>query len=153
MVIYRNFREEDSEYMQGLLDEDIAYWCGFPYPETLKETENYVKLLSSKPYWYAIEKDGNIVGCISIHDGIRGKELGYWMGKEYRNQGIMQNAIKHMINKAFNELGLKELNCGWFEGNEASKHIQLKAGFEEIDVIKVPYATGIEHLTILRKES
>ena len=150
MVIYRNFTVKDSKRVYQLLNEnpDIPYWCGFPQPKSISEARNYVRMLSKRPYWYAIENNGNIIGCISLHNN----EIGYWLTKEYRRQGYMTNAIQYIINKAFNELSINTIWCGWFDGNEASKNIQLKLGFKKIKKINVPYATGTEYITILKKE-
>lgn len=135
LINYKNFQLEDSIYVYNLLNSntDISYWCGFNQPETLEECQKYVESLSKRKYWMAIIKDNKIIGCISLVPYKDGYELGYWLIKEYRHQGIMQEAIKYWTNFAFENLTNK-IYCGWFEGNEKSKNLQLNLGFKEIGV-------------------
>ena len=48
----------------------------------------------------------------------------------YWGKGLIPEAIKELMRYCFEELGLKTLWCGYFEGNEKSLRAQEKCGFE-----------------------
>lgn len=149
MVRYRNFTSSDAPEVFEILerDRDIAYWCGFTQPKTLEQAREYVIGLSTRPYWYAIIKGGKIAGCVSLVPKDDGMELGYWVASGFRRQGLMRQAIRHMLKVVRGVKGIKVVYCGWFDGNEASEQLQKSLGFEEYGEVEVPFATGKEHLT------
>ena len=149
MIRYRKFTPSDASEVFGILerDRDIAYWCGFGQPASVEQARDYLAELSERQYWYAIVKDGRIAGCVSLSPKEDGMELGYWMASGYRRQGLMKQAIRHMLKVAREVIGTKVVYCGWFEGNEASERLQKGLGFKEYGMAEVPFATGKEHLT------
>ncbi len=42
---------------------------------------------------------------------------------------MIPEAVKELVRRAFEELDLEKLWCGYFEGNEKSKRAQEKCGF------------------------
>lgn len=153
---YRNFTTEDTQELYTILQNnpDISYWCGFSQPENLEQCKQYINNISKYKYWKAIIKDNKIIGCISLIPHKDGVELGYWLDNNYRHQNIIQTAIKHFINIAFNEIGTDKIYCGWFEGNEASKRVQLSLGFKEIgyEIINVLGKNRKEYITVCHKQ-
>ena len=56
-------------------------------------------------------------------------EIGYWIGVPYWGQGLIPEAVKKLIEYGFEELKLDKIWCGYFDGNEKSKRVQIKCGF------------------------
>ena len=56
-------------------------------------------------------------------------EIGYWLGVPYWGQGLIPEAVNELIRHGFEDLNLKCLWCGYFEGNDKSKRVQEKCGF------------------------
>ena len=56
-------------------------------------------------------------------------EIGYWIGVPFWGQGLIPEATREIIRHAFEDLSLKTLWCGYFDGNEKSKRVQEKCGF------------------------
>ena len=57
-------------------------------------------------------------------------EIGYWLAKPYRGQGIMTAVVKGLVEHVFNTTPLTRLDAMAFAPNIASQKILEKAGFE-----------------------
>ncbi len=56
-------------------------------------------------------------------------EMGFWIGEQFWGQGYITEAAKKVLEYAFDDLMLKAVWCGYFEGNTKSKRVQEKCGF------------------------
>mgnify|MGYP000301379702 FL=1 len=56
-------------------------------------------------------------------------ELGYWLGKPFWGRGYMPEAAAELIRRAFEDLGMTTVWCGYYDGNNKSKRVQEKLGF------------------------
>ena len=56
-------------------------------------------------------------------------ELGYWIGKPFWGQGMIPEASRALLRHAFEDLGMRAVWCGYYEGNQKSKRVQEKLGF------------------------
>jgi len=61
-------------------------------------------------------------------------ETGYWVAPKYAGQGFATEAANAAIRYAFGHLGAKAISIGYFDGNEASRRIVEKLGFEKLGV-------------------
>jgi RimJ/RimL family protein N-acetyltransferase len=61
-------------------------------------------------------------------------ETGYWVSPQYAGQGMATEAANAAIRYAFGHLGAKAISIGYFDGNEASRRIVEKLGFEKLQV-------------------
>ena len=57
-------------------------------------------------------------------------EIGYWIGKPYWGLGLIPEAVKALLNRCFNELDIKTVWCGHYDGNSKSKRVIEKSGFQ-----------------------
>jgi RimJ/RimL family protein N-acetyltransferase len=107
----------------------------FPSPYTLEDGKAFFEriLQQDPPEVLAIEVDGKVVGNIGIHpqsDVNRlNAELGYFIGEEYWGKGIATEAIKLMVNYAFEHFDLQRIFARPFGTNLASQKVLQKAGF------------------------
>lgn len=84
-------------------------------------------------------------------------EIGYWIGVPFWGMGIIPEATQCLIDYAFNDLHLKKLWCGYFDGNEQSKRVQEKCGFHYCQRFKdkewpLLNTTKTQHITCLSKD-
>ena len=135
-------------YMQ---DKEIsAGTARIPFPYTLAHAKQWVE--DNEIYEeengfkrnYAIRNEaGKMLGCIGLHFNFgtdaNKTEFGYWLGKPYRNQGIMTEAIKKLAALVKNDYRLKSLEAHVFEFNIASQKALLKAGFKECERVPALY--------------
>lgn len=114
----------------------------FPYPFTLKDAEEL--LVSAENGFmgdvFGIYDDQTFVGCCSVtpqSDVYRmNAEIGYWIGEPYWGKGYATEAIRQLIDFAFEELGLLRVYAGVFESNTASMRVLEKAGLEKEALIQ-----------------
>ena len=100
-------------------------------------------MVSNKPkpvVDFAIIVDEKAVGGISIvlqQDVERiSAEIGYWLGENYWNRGIMTKAVRQMVNYAFTHFPLQKIYAPVFDFNIASQKVLQKAGFEQEAILK-----------------
>jgi RimJ/RimL family protein N-acetyltransferase len=74
---------------------------------------------------FAIRVDGNFAGAVEIADQIDHYAIGYWMGVDYRGQGIATEAIKSVLNQ-FNN---KPVFADTLIDNPASFRVLERLGF------------------------
>ncbi|MDR1182144.1 MAG: GNAT family N-acetyltransferase [Bacteroidales bacterium] len=116
----------------------------FPYPYTEEDGQQFITKAMNIPKpttLMAIEVDGKSVGSISItlHTDIERitAELGYFIGENYWNRGIMSEAVKEMVSYAFLHFPeLKKIYATPFGFNIASQRVLQKAGFECEGILK-----------------
>lgn len=119
------------------------------------------------PECYAIcEKGvGRAIGSIELklngHTDMTGRddecELGYWLGKPFWGRGYVPEAAGALIRRAFEELGMAAIWCGYYEGNAKSRRVQEKLGFVPHHIspdVPVPllHETRTGHATLLTRE-
>ena len=118
-------------------------WDYFPYPYSEEDGKQFIKIVLSKPKPvadFAIVVDEKAVGGIGIvlkNDVERiGAEIGYWLGENYRNKGIMTKAVREMIEYVFLNFPLQKIYAPIFDFNIASQKVLQKAGFEQEAILK-----------------
>ncbi|HCM68171.1 MAG TPA: GNAT family N-acetyltransferase [Candidatus Kerfeldbacteria bacterium] len=80
---------------------------------------------------WAIVIDNEVVGGIGINKIIYGHkaEIGYWLAREHRRQGVMKRAVKEIVRYAFTRLGLRRIFAFTLTNNLASQKVLLRNGF------------------------
>ncbi len=139
-LILRPWREADAECLyEYAKDPDVGPIAGWPPHKSIGESRDVIKNVFSAPQAYAVclKTDGRPVGAAELklkdHTDMTDRdnecELGYWLGKPFWGQGIMTEAAREMLRHGFEDLGMKIIWCGYYEGNLRSKRVQEKCGF------------------------
>ena len=63
-------------------------------------------------------------------------ETGYWAARKYIGQGMATEAANAAIRYAFGHLGAKAISIVYFDGNDASRRIVEKLGFQRIGIVR-----------------
>jgi len=116
----------------------------FPYPYSEKDGKEFIEMALSQPKpatLLAITVDGKAIGSIGIFlrtDVERiSAEMGYFIGENYWNRGIMTEAVKQMATYAFTHFPqLHKIYATPFDFNTASHTVLQKAGFEREAILK-----------------
>jgi len=114
----------------------------FPNPYTPADARAWIQLASAQGlnHVFAIDVGGFAVGAIGVRPGEDinrlSAEIGYWLGEEYWNRGIVTEAVLAVTNYAFATLGLVRLYADVFEWNAASMRVLEKAGFQKEGVLR-----------------
>lgn len=109
----------------------------FPSPYSRADAEWFIRDCAvregEEQLCRAIVVDGRAVGCVSVLRGAdvyrRSAELGYWLGRDFRGQGIMTEAVKRMCREAFGVWNIVRIQAEVFGSNLASCRVLEKAGF------------------------
>lgn len=126
------FEKENKKYFeQNLLPRPINYF----HLESFKEITNelLVEQDNHEVYMYLIRNfQGVIVGRINLiifGNDKKTAELGYRIGENYTNLGYASEAVKIVLDKAFNIYALNKIIAGTATDNFASKKVLKKNGF------------------------
>ena len=73
-------------------------------------------------------QSGEFMGAIGFGDSPGNGELGYWIGKPFREKGYATEAIRRIVTHA-SHLGIRRLFAETFLTNPASSRVLIKNGF------------------------
>jgi RimJ/RimL family protein N-acetyltransferase len=84
------------------------------------------------------KESGELLGAIAlhIHKVNRLAEVGYWIGKQYWNQGYATESTKALISYGFDQLKLNRIQSRHMTKNPASGRVMEKAGMEFEGVLR-----------------
>ena len=143
-LILRDLEDKDVKELLLLVNDlDVSQYLAIvPHPYSLKDAKwfvNHCKEESKKKpresYELGIElKDKEkIIGIVSITKvdlWDKKATLGYWLGKQYWKNGIMTEAVRKLIEFAFDELKLQRIDVNASTKNKASNSLIKKLGFK-----------------------
>ena len=150
-LIFRQWNEDDAEDLYRYAsDPDVGPIAGWPTHKSVNESRDVIKnvLNGKEAYAICLKEDGKPIGAIELklngHTNMTDRddecEMGFWLGKPFWGQGIMPEAVKEMLRRAFEDLGMQKVWIGYYDGNTKSKRVQEKCGFifqrrtENVDV-------------------
>ena len=139
-LILREWKEEDAEELYKYAsDPAVGPIAGWPVHTSVQNSKEVIKYILSKPNTFAVvlKETGKPVGSVGLMIGKESNiglpedegEIGYWIGVPYWGQGLIPEAVKELIRYAFEDMKLKKLWCGHFDGNHNSQRVQEKCGF------------------------
>lgn len=138
MIELVNYRFDHRDSLVKLLNNpNVEKWLlSVPSPYTYKNADYFIAssicdISDSNVLRFAIETGGIHIGGIGLRISQNYcAEVGYWIGEEYWNCGYGTEALKQILNIAFEDLSLGRLSAIVFDGNHSSEKILLKCGFE-----------------------
>ena len=138
-LILRPWQESDAEDLYTYAkDPEVGPPAGWPPHTSVENSRDIINTVLSRSETYAVcLKDGKPIGSVGLHlngstdmtDRDDECELGYWIGKPFWGQGLIPEAARELLRYAFEELGMRAVWCGYYEGNEKSRKVQTKLGF------------------------
>lgn len=165
-LLLRQWRVSDADdIVEGLNNLNVSKWMAFvPYPYTKKDALDFInKSLDSKDYNFAIvlKEENKVIGGTQLRniDYAQGTAHGgIWINEKYQGKGYGSESWGARIKYAFEVLGLRRLENGFFKGNERSFKMQEKFGYKQEGLKRQRYicmSTGKivdEYITGLLKE-
>lgn len=143
-LIIRKWKEGDiNDLIEGLNNINVSKWLAFvPFPYLRKNAEQWINHCirndnenNKSGYEFCIELKSNrkVIGGMSISainkvNGTAGG--GIWLNENYQGKGFGKEAFAEKIRFSFEELGLRRLENGFFDGNDSSKFLQEKFGYK-----------------------
>ena len=167
-LILRPWEESDAEDLfKYAKDPDIGPIAGWNVHKDVEESLFVIKnvLNGKEAYAVCLKEDNKAIGAIelipygvSAHARAEDEcELGYWIGKPFWGQGLIPEAGRAMLKRAFEDLKMSRVWCGYYDGNEKSKRVQEKLGFKyqftkENVKVRLLNEKRTEHISCLTKE-
>lgn len=138
-IALRKLEESDAPSIcRNANDFDIAKYTTLPHPYSLEDAEGFVEFTQENyggggALELAIERDDEgligVVSLMNIDSDNRRAEIGYWLGKDFRRQGIMTEAVGLILAHGFRELDLARVYARVMHPNVASARLLEKSGF------------------------
>jgi RimJ/RimL family protein N-acetyltransferase len=114
--------------------------AGWHVHTSIENSREIINDVLSAPETYAIApiEGGAPIGSIGLMIGEASNltipddegEIGYWIGVPYWGRGLIPEVVRELLRHGFDDLDLKTIWCGYFDGNEKSKRVQEKCGFQ-----------------------
>ena len=138
-LVLRMCEESDAEALfRCARDPLIGQLAGWLPHTSVEHSREVIEMELSQPETYAVcLKDGSPIGSIGLHlngytkmtDQHDECELGFWISRTYWGQGLIPEAAREMLRHAFEDLQMRAVWCGYYDGNTKSKRVQEKLGF------------------------
>ena len=139
-LLLRPWQERDAERLyEYAKDPDVGPMAGWPVHTSVENSLTIIQTVFSAPETYAVcpKESGEAVGSIGLKFGDTTDmtqredecELGYWIGKPFWGRGLIPEAAQALIRRAFEDLHVRAIWCGYYDGNEKSRRVQEKCGF------------------------
>ena len=139
-LFLRHWREEDAEALfRWARDPEVGPVAGWPAHRSVAESREIIRTVLNAPEAYAIcrKEDGlpigtgelKLAGRSDIAKGDDECELGFWIARPCWGQGLMTEAAKALIERAFTDLHMSKVWCAYYAGNDRSRRVQEKCGF------------------------
>lgn len=136
-------KEINESYVNDILkirsDETINQYVQRVSPKNNYDALQFILTIKERTknnqtfYWGISLKDqSNLIGTICLwnfSEDRKEAEIGYELLPDYHRKGIMSEALKTVLDFAFNELHLQEIVAMTHKLNENSKGLLLKQGF------------------------
>ncbi|MCT4395500.1 GNAT family N-acetyltransferase [Periweissella beninensis] len=142
-LVLRSTVTTDAVDLFRLIDDNrdqLKKWMPWePLTKTIKDELAFIqvsqmKVRKNQLVLLTIEYMGHVAGMIDIHSinpSLAQGEIGYWLGKDFQHQHLMQQVVNALSIYAFTNLNMHRLNLYTDVENQASHHVALNAGFKE----------------------
>lgn len=147
-LILRPFQDGDfPDFCIFAMDEERNRMMGnSPVPD---ETEaraffHWLKDVEKRGYAVILKATGRVAGNLTVYDepsvsdrpelaGLRGREMSFSTARPYRRLGLMEEALRAVIDRLFRAEGADYVASGYFDFNEPSRALHEKLGFTCLD--------------------
>lgn len=164
----RPWRETDAAVLyQYAKDPKVRPIAGWPVHTSIENSRQIIRdvLMTEETYAACLKGEADPIGSIGLMIGEKSNlgipsnegEIGYWIGVPYWGHGLIPEAVQELIRYAFQDLGLRCIWCGYFDGNGKSRRAQEKCGFQYHHTEnEKPYplinAVKTQHVTCMTKQ-
>ena len=137
-LLLRPWRCEDLDdlYAYSHCDE-VGPMAGWRPHATREEAEKALaKYVTHELHWALVwRENGRVIGAVKLNpDTNRGKfyakAISFVLSPAYWGRGLMTEAVKAVIDYAFSEIGIDLLSAFHYAGNDRSRRVLEKCGFE-----------------------
>ena len=144
-LILRKFRDDDfNDFCDFAMDDEMSRMMGRDRLRNRADarlTFLWLKNRQERGYALELKSIGRVIGNLTVTqvprfthvdrylEEYRGRSLSFSISRHFRRQGLMEEAVRAVIDALFAE-GMDYIQCGSFEFNTASRNLQKKLGFQ-----------------------
>lgn len=139
-LVLRKWQDTDADNLYKYAkDPDVGPIAGWQPHKSVEESLDIIKNVFNGQECYAIcEKENDLaIGAIELklngHTDMTERddecEMGFWLGKPFWGRGYVPEAARELLRRAFEDLDMTTVWCGYYDGNAKSKRAQEKIGF------------------------
>ncbi len=132
--------QDRDQVVAGLNDYEVTKWLTVvPFPYGPADFDQFLSFLADKPAHEALAIcDGDaVLGVTGI-----GESLGYWLARAHHGRGVMTEAAGALVDWYFETMTAARLTSGYFAGNDASKNVLSKIGFQPTGEVKPAFCVS-----------
>lgn len=168
-LMLRPWKETDADALyEYAKDSRVGPVAGWNVHKSIGESLEIIRTVFSQEGVFAVtlKGDDKAIGCIGVIKGAASNfpiaedegEISYWIGVPFWGQGLIPEAMREVIRYSFENLHLRNLWCGYFDGNDKSRRAQEKCGFRHHHTSDLTYYPmtddyRIEHVSLLTRET
>ena len=141
-LFLRFFELSDAERVRKLAGDkaisDTTLHIPHPYEKGMAEewiSTHRIKFESGESVNFAVilKNTEELIGAVGliIDKGSNRAELGYWISKEYWNQGFCTEAAEAVVDYGFEQLFLHKITASHFSRNPSSGKVMSKIGMKK----------------------
>lgn len=124
-------------------DPEIQRFTSVPVPYRPEDAEHFVGDVNQQLWsegganWAIRREPGDLIGVLSLRNrGENTADVGYWMIREARGQGLMTKAVRLGLDQAFHRLGFQCVTWQAHPENLASRKVAWASGFTFGSVVR-----------------
>jgi [ribosomal protein S5]-alanine N-acetyltransferase len=168
-LLLRKPRQDDiAEAVPLLNDREVARFIPLiPSPYHRRDWSKFIRLNRGRPqkrpeglsFPFVIEMDGRMVGMVGLRWDAkdRGANIGYWIGRRYRRQGIATEAARGLAGYAFDKLRAERVWATVLAGNAGSPRVLKACGMRYEGTLREHQIhrgkrVDVEYYSVLRSE-
>jgi RimJ/RimL family protein N-acetyltransferase len=103
-----------------------------PHPYHLDDAETFIAAANrlTGEATFVIMREGELIGMCGVEPRQDGPEIGYWVGVPFWSRGYATEAVRAVIDHAFDALGHQTLQAASRVSNPSSRRVLEKCGFQ-----------------------
>lgn len=149
-LVLRAWKESDLEdFFEYASVPGVGEMAGWNHHESIEDSKRVLEsFIKNEDVFAILDKEKNkVIGSLGLHQswaneeeefkGLKLKEIGYVLSKDYWGRGLMVEAVKKVIDFCFNDLNLDALTVSHFSFNSQSKRVIEKCGFKFVKIVSV----------------
>jgi ribosomal-protein-alanine N-acetyltransferase len=131
-LLLRPWEVEDALIVQRELSRvEMARMLAIPHPYPEGGAAEWIPTArAGRDFAIVLRETGDVVGGVSLfeHEQHRRAELGYWCAMEFWGRGYATEAVRAVVDYAFDTLGVNKVHAACHGDNPASRRVLEKAG-------------------------
>lgn len=158
-TVLRPFRDEDATALYEFSRlHQVADAAGWPPHQSVEDSLRVIRSVFASPRVFAVtdRETGTLLGSAGFVGRSRGgygpdDELGYSLAPRWWGRGIMTEVCRRLIFYGFEEMGLSAIWGTCYDGNDRSRRVMEKCGFQKMfsEMLEDDLGTHLTHFYLL----